>query len=205
MRVSLLLLNILLALSIFASAQNCVQKNLSNNFDFSTKVVHGKKDGTVDTTTVFVTVTDKKTNKVLQTIRYGTNWLFKSDFSECNNIRSYITNQNLKKDAEEDIGDMIVADLNFDGKDDIALKYDSWGNSGPLYYYYIQDSSGKFIRNDFLSEEMGLFPSKIDMKNKLLVTYGHAGVEQLAEHIYALNTRSNKWYQKSYRVVTNKN
>jgi hypothetical protein len=52
---------------------------------------------------------------------------------------------------------------------------------------------------------MGLFPSKIDMKNKLLVTYGHAGVEQLAEHIYALNTRSNKWYQKSYRVVTNKN
>jgi hypothetical protein len=204
MRFSLLLLNILLAVSICSKAQNCVQKNLSNSFDFSSKVVRAKKDATLDTTTITITVTDKQTNKS-QTIRYGSSWLFKSDFSDCNNMRSYVTSQNLKKDPEEDIGDMIIADLNFDGRDDIALKYDSWGNSGPLYYYYIQDSSGKFNRNEFLSDEMGLFPSKIDSKNKVLVTYGHAGVEQVGEHVYALNTRSNKWYHKSYRVVAAKN
>lgn len=204
MRFSLLLLNLLLAVSIYTTAQNCVQKNLSNNFDFSSKVMRAKKDATIDSTTITITVTDKKSNKS-QTIRYGSNWLFKSDFSDCNNMRSYITSQNLKKDPEEDFGDMIIADLNFDGRDDIALKYDSWGNSGPLYYYYIQDSSGKFNRNEFLSDEMGLFPTKIDSKNKLLVTYGHAGVEQVGEHVYALNTRSNKWYQKSYRVVAAKN
>jgi hypothetical protein len=205
MRFSLVLLNIALAVSLFTSAQNCAQKNLSHNFDFTYKTVRLKKDAAMDSTTVFLTITDKKTNKAVQTIRYSSQFLFSSDFSDCKNMRSFITGQNLKKEPEDDFGDLLIADLNFDGRDDIALKYDSWGNSGPLYYYYIQDSSGKFMKNDFLSEEMGLFPSKIDIKNKLLITYGHAGVEQVGEHIFALNTRSNKWYQKSYRLVTSKN
>jgi hypothetical protein len=205
MRFSLLLLNIALAVSLFATAQNCVQKNLSNNFDFSYKTVRIKKDAAVDSTTVSFTITDKKTNKTIQTIRYSTHFLFSSDFTDCKNMRSYITGHNQKKEPEDDFGDVIVADLNFDGRDDVALKYDSWGNSGPLYNYYIQDSSGKFIRNDFLSEEMGLFPTKIDGKNKILITYGHAGAVGVGEHIYTLNTRLNKWYQKSYRVIANKN
>ena len=140
--------------------------------------------------------------KSLQTIELDSVLLFSDDFQNCNAVRSYVTKKNIKVDAlDNDYGDLIIADFNFDSKEDIAIKKDYGGNSGPLYDYYIQDNSGRFLRNFFLSEKMEFFPAIIDKKKMRLVTYLHAGVCGLGKHVYSLNKATNKWYQGSHRII----
>ena len=57
-------------------------------------------------------------------------------------------------------------DLNFDGKDDIAVKFDSGGNGRPFYSFYIQNMSKKFELNAFLKPIGLLFQHLLTSKIK---------------------------------------
>ena len=83
-------------------------------------------------------------------------------------MRSYITGLNKNAKAlKNDYGDFIVADFNFDGKEDFALKYNAnYKSSGPLYAFYIQQADGSFKNNQFLTGKVGTFPAIIDSKQK---------------------------------------
>jgi len=49
---------------------------------------------------------------------------------------------------------------------------------------------------------MTYFPSKIEKKTKALVTYVHAGVCGLGEHVYLLDRAGgDQWKQKSHRII----
>ena len=95
---------------------------------------------------------------------------------------------------------MIIADLNFDSKEDIAVINDC-ANSGMLYNYYIQDNFRKFKLDSFLTDSMIYFPSEINKNNKTLLTRLTAGVCGLGEHKFRLNQETHKWSEISHKII----
>lgn len=185
------------------STTNCVHTNLSNQFDITvnfhrytnTKEMH-------DSCLVKLYLTEKETKTVTDTISITSHFYFDKIFKDCNNVLSYATKTNIDKGVVDNYyGDIIVADLNFDEKDDIVVINDSGGNGGTFYSYFIQGDNHKFALEQFLTDSMTYFPSKINKKEKTLVTYVHAGVCGLGEHIYLLNQNTNQWAQKSHRII----
>ena len=138
----------------------------------------------------------------MQIIRKNIGWLYNDEFKTCQNVCSYSTSINISKTVVDNyFGDFIVADLNFDGKDDFAFIYDSGGTGGPVYYFYLQKADGKFERNLFLCEKMGYFPHEINAEKKYLKTLSHATADSVSERIYAMNPASQRWYLKSERLL----
>ncbi len=102
---------------------------------------------------------------------------------------------------DNDFGDLVVADLNFDSREDFAMIKDSGGNGGPVYNFYIQNESGEFILDKFLTEKMEFFPTRIVKSNRTLITKVHANVCQVGEHTYQLDVKLNKWKQIKHRFI----
>lgn len=98
-------------------------------------------------------------------------------------------------------GDIVVADLNFDGIDDIAVINEIGGNGGPLYRYYIQTSDRKFVLNNFLTDSVTFFPTKIDKVKKRLITYVHAGACCVSKNVYQFSKASNTWKQTAHKIL----
>ena len=113
---------------------------------------------------------------------------------DCNLCRSYQTGKNeTVEEQDNDYGDIIVADFNFDKKEDLALKSDSGGNGGPAYKFYLQDSNGKFYLDNFLTDTMTYFPTHINKNNKTLTTLVHANAMELCKSIYKQDKATDKW------------
>lgn len=188
---------LLLSLSCFG--QKCAHKNLSKDFDFT--VERTRPDAaSPDSSSVRVTVY-KKEEGTQQEIDFATGWLYDESFVACGAVRSYITGVN--KDAEymdNDFGDLVVADFNFDGLDDLAVKREEGGNAGPLYNFYLQSKDGEFEPSRFLSDRMGYFPFIIDPKKKRLTTLVHGNAYQMSETIIELKGKKN-WKIISHRLV----
>ena len=148
----------------------------------------------MDSCVIKVSVFDKSTSKLIQAIQYSSEYFFDDAFNECANVRSYTTNVNRDSEAlDNDYGDIIIADLNFDTKEDFAIKNNSGGNGGPEYRFYIQDTNGEFIFDKFLSKKMMFFPIHINKTNRTLTTLVHANALQLSETKYKLNINNQKW------------
>ena len=177
--------------------------NLSREFDI--KVNLKRCRNTIeqhDSCFVKLFLTDKSTKKVIDSISISSHFYFEDVFMDRNNTLSYATKFNIDKEIVNNYyGDIIIADLNFDKKDDIAIINDSGGNGGTFYSYFLQDSKKKFNFNEFLTDSMTYFPTKINSKNNTLITYVHGGVCRLGEHIYQLNKRTNNWTEKSHRAI----
>ena len=129
----------LIAFSIFnfSNAQNCIDFNLSKVFDFDILLI-SKDQNDLGKAEITIKIFNKLKRIKVQTIHLESEFILKSkSFKECENDKSYSANINLESN-ENDFGDLIVADLNFDGKEDIAIKREEGGNGGPLYNFYIQ-------------------------------------------------------------------
>ncbi|MBK7442043.1 MAG: hypothetical protein IPI65_11020 [Bacteroidetes bacterium] len=181
----------------------CEHLNLSEQFDIKVNFErHTNSKEHHDSCIVKLFLTDKTTKKVIDNISVSSHFYFRDVFMNCKNVISYSTKINLDKEVVDNYyGDLIVADLNFDNKDDIAVINDSGGNGGTFYSYYLQGIDNKFTLNKFLTDSMTYFPSKIKNKSNTLITYVPAGVCGLGEHIYQLNIRTNTWKQKSHKII----
>jgi len=186
---------LLLTITLGAFAQDCVHTNLSKDFDFKVYAKwYGSAEHTVsDSLDVKIEIISKKT-KAGQQIHFGSAWMFEGTYTNCKYVRSYSTGFN--KDSlytDNDYGDIVVADFNFDGLDDVAFKQNGGGNGGPSYYYYIQDKKGKFIQHDFLTATMGYFPAEFVPLKKRLITRVHANAYQYSETTYQYDASAMKW------------
>jgi len=131
---------------------------------------------------------------MVQKISFNAGFLFEEAYQKCNTVRSYITGRNQNKEVlDYDFGDLIVADLNFDGKEDLAVKYDSGGNGGPMYNFYMQDENGQFKIDNFLTDSVGSFPRFISFKSKTITTQIHANVYQEGKKSFRYDSASKKW------------
>ena len=190
----LLLFFILIASS--GNAQTCTYKNLSKNFDFS--VSYKSKN---EIKTISLIITQKATKKIFQEINFDSEYLSQFEFKECANVRSYSTGVNKNaKDLDNDFGNLIIGDFNFDGIEDLAIKQESGGNGGPLYNYYIQKNK-KFVLDVFLTNTMKFFPSEIDKNKKILITYVHANAYQFSKNLYLYDTKTKKWKEGKSTLI----
>jgi hypothetical protein len=194
---------ILTVFNLLTYCQNCYHNDLSKQFDIRTSLIKiNNVDKYHDSCIVAIIITDKSAINTIQTIKYSSIYFLDSVLIDCNHVRSYQTKKNDTIIAiDNDYGDLIVADFNFDKKDDFAIKRDSGGNGGPLYDFYIQKENGQFLLDSYLSLTMAFFPSEINTKNKTLITYVHAGACWNEENIYSYNDKTVKWRHKSHKLI----
>lgn len=177
----------------FLSGQDCFHKDLSPVFDFKTKIRRiDLSEDLADSCVISVTVLDK-TGRVIQSIEVKSGYLFKGSFASSRHTRSFTTGKDVNEKAvDNDYGDVIIGDFNFDGREDIAIKTVFIGNGGPEYSYYVQDKSRHFVREKYLTEQVGYFPSRINKKDKTLTSLVRAGSSESYRITYRLDA-SNKW------------
>jgi hypothetical protein len=145
-----------------------------------------------------VNIYDKKTGAKIDSIDQSV-ITYGQEFQDFQKARSFITGENKhRKVVDNDYGDFIIADFNFDGKDDMALVNDLGGNGGRFYSYYIQQKDNKYLLDPFLTDSMIYFPKKIIKPQKELITYVHAGACGLGKHRYKLTT---KWTILSHQTI----
>lgn len=192
-------------LMLFApiSAQNCHHNNLSTQFDFSltkNQIPHESK--IVDSVEITVSIYNKDMRVLTQAVKVGSNYLLPTVFTNCAQVRSFQTNVNSDKQfVNNDYGDFVVADFNFDEMDDFAIKIDSRINGGPSYAYYLQDEKNWFVKDEFLSTEMKIFPSGRNSKKKLLTTRVLLDNNKYLEKSYKRISKTNSWKLKKETVV----
>jgi hypothetical protein len=186
---------------ILTESYKCEQDKLSNQFDIS---IDFKRY--VDTIEIAqncyikVEIRDKSTEAILDSFTVESNFIFSFMFLSCDSMTSYTTKFNADREIYDNyFGDVVVADFNFDGYDDIAIVNDSGGNGGPSYSFYLQNKSRKFTKDNFLTDTVSYFPSIINKKDFTLTTYGHAGVCGTCERIYKLY--KNTWKKKSHKII----
>lgn len=174
---------------------------LSKNFNFQSVIKRYQTDLT-DSCIVSVTVSDKITNKTIYTVDFTTDFLLGDSSFMNNNVRSYITGENKDEEVyENDFGDIVVADFNFDKLEDFAVKREEGGNGGPLYNYYIQTLDTSFVLNKFLSDTMIWFPVYFNKSNRTLVTVVRADAFGNEETTYKLNTGTGNWAETQRRYI----
>lgn len=184
------------------SSNSYALKNLSAEFDVNIFCMRFSNADFHDSCIVKIGLTDKGGSTILDSISVISTFYFSDFFQDTANVISYSTNVNIAgKGLDNYYGDLIVADLNFDGKDDIAVINDSGGNGGAFYSYFIQNGRQKFLLDNFLTDSMVYFPTKINKVNKTLTTYVHAGACCMGEHIYHFHSVKNAWRQTSHKIL----
>ncbi|WP_295712514.1 hypothetical protein [Mucilaginibacter sp.] len=143
--------------------------------------------------------------KIQQRISFNTGLLFEDAYTSNKNARSYVTGVNKDTEVSDyDFGDLIIADLNFDEKEDIAIKYDSGGNGGPVYNFYLQDKTGNFKLSKYLTNRVCSFPFYIDNRHKTIATQIHANVSQEGRKTFKYNPLTKKWRLVKWEMIGTK-
>ena len=182
--------------------QSCNHTRLSAKYNFTTSLTRKANGHGLDSLALTLTIARKTQRGEAQKIRIKPYFLFHDAFTNPNAVRSYTTGLNERAIViDNDFGDLVVADLNFDGADDIALKKDSGGNSGPVYNFYLQDHKGRFVLDTFLTHQMEFFP-EISKAHRTLTTHGHANAYQMSERVYKLNPVTMQWKRIRKRLLT---
>jgi hypothetical protein len=185
-----------------ASTLICNQTNLSNQFDIAIDFKRYHDSTQInDSCTLKVLVNAKQTKAITDSFSLTSLYYFDITFSDCNNVTSYTTKFNSdRKILDNYFGDIVVADLNFDKKDDIAFINDNGGSSGPSYSYYIQDNDKKFRLDSFLTDTMTFFPTIIDKKKLCLTTYAVVGACCMSEDVYRFDKAKNHWQRIKHKI-----
>lgn len=194
MKLGLILL-FMLSMAFLAGAQTCVHTSLSKKYNYKVTYIQGQKtvDGSVDSKLI-IQVISKANRAIIQTITIQTGFLYEAAFQNCNNARSLMTGWNRDTEViDSDLGDLVIADLNFDRREDIAIKRDSGGASGPTYEFYLQNEKNAFVKDDQLTEVMRYFPLYIDPKQKTLTTDNASGVYWHTKRTFKYSGTSKRW------------
>ena len=186
-------------------AQTVAYTKLSDKYLFKVNTVKATTRDNADKISKLVLSISDQNNKLLQQITVTPEYLYSTTFKSGDQSRSYITGKNVKAEhMDNDFGDLIIADLNFDGKEDIALKYDSGGNGGPLYNFYVWQPSGLFVKDNFLADNMQFFPADINSKDKTLTITVHASAFDNNKTTFKYNTQTKHWAIIKSTLIKNK-
>lgn len=131
----------------------CDHNELSRQFDIT--VDFKRYTDTIekqDSSFLTLYIKDKNSKSVIDSVNIISLSYYSFMFTSCDSVTSYSTKFKADREiADNYFGDIVVADLNFDEKDDIAVINDGGGNSGPLYGFYTQTSNKRFVIDRFLT------------------------------------------------------
>lgn len=142
-------------------------KSLSNiyNYKIIDKYSSVKNQNYYDSVLRIIKIFNKKDSlvqKIYPNLQM-TPWYFLEIDDSLRLSRSYITGKNANyNDLDNYCGEIVVADLNFDGLEDFATPINSGVDNGPHYAFYIQNRNNKFEYNNYLTKNVTWFPEKIN-------------------------------------------
>lgn len=155
-----------------------------------------------DSTELIISIFDKDMRVKTQEVKISSNHLLPSVLDDCSQARSFQTANNCNKAvANNDYGDFVVGDFNFDGNDDFAIKVDSRIIGGPSYEFYLQNEKAWFVKDDFLSDEMKIFPSTRNFKKKTLITRVMLEENKYMEKEFKYNNKKRAWKFRKESIV----
>lgn len=186
-----------------AKTLQCEQQNLSRQFDVAVGFVRLTDSiEQQDSCIVQLLIRDKTSHSVLDSLTLSSTFYDDDVFAGCDNARSYTTGHGTQQQVYNGYqGDIIVADLNFDHLDDIAVISDVGFTGNALYHYYIQTTNRQFVPETFLTDSVAYFPEKIDAIRQQLVTRVPAGVCCLGVHTYQLGNANRQWKQIAFETI----
>ena len=185
---------ILLFLTFVCSGQTLIHTDLSRIYNYKTSLSRLKTKSSEYSCIIKIQIINKSDKKIVQTISIYSDYMFSDAYNDKDAKRSFITGKNKNKpDTDNDYGDIIIADFNFDSKEDVALKKDWGGNGGSTYNYYTQDANGKFVLDKFLTNRMEFFPTYINRKKKTLTTLVHANAYEMCKTTYKIDSLTQAW------------
>ncbi len=190
---------------------NCIHAGLSGQFDIELRVEHyvnpdvQEDYGFRDSLGVVLSVNEKESGRRLDLIEMSPapfgKWAWR-EVEHRGDATSYSTGFNVGRDLVDNyMGTVVVADLNFDGRDDIAAVEDSGVSSGPYYAFFMQDADGRFVRDDFLGEEMSYFPSLVDPSRRRLTTLSPANAYEVCRTVFELSRDTGEWRMVVREIV----
>lgn len=175
-----------------------ILKNVSYKFNYKIidTVYHSNDEYFFGKTKRIIEISNKK-DSIIQVISVDKidqpNYYICFDKNEPK-YRSQITGKNFKKRVLDDyFGELIIADLNFDGLEDFATPVDHGCSNGSHQAFYIQDTNGRFILNQFLTDSVILFPQEINIKKKTFTTITNAGAYGVCFITYLFDKTLQKW------------
>lgn len=175
----------------------CFDTVSSKQFDLKIRFLKYENDSA----SVKITVFDKNSDSPEYSLTLASDTKWQGVFESCKNIKSY-SDQSIINDeiADNYFGDLVISDLNFDGKDDLAVFRNHGNSSGPFYDFLIQQDDLKFISNQFLKDSVRIFPSEIDSADKMIKTFEHSGICGLIENSYQLDDFG-KWKLNNQKEI----
>lgn len=180
--------------------RTCVHNDLSKALTIVTTAKRVHQDQSFDSARITIRIIDKSSRRLLQEISLISSELYAEDYTHCRLVRSYSTGKDARKIViDNDYGDIIVADLNFDSREDLAVKTEN-NNGGTDYTFYTQTKDKKFVLDRYLTDSVYSFPWKINRSKRTLTTMVSAGVRD-ALTTYHLDSRTNSWTRVKRRVI----
>lgn len=186
-----------------SSATKCEQTKLSKQFDMAIDVKRYSDEIKIwDSCGVKILIRDKLTKVYSDSILLSSVFFAGELFANCDSMVSYTTKVNTKRQIFDNMfGDLIVADVNFDNRDDIVLVHEAGGSGGPLYKYFIQSEGAIFRADKFLTDSVAYFPDVIDSSKWQLTTRAIAGACCVSENIYQLDKSTREWKQVGHKML----
>jgi hypothetical protein len=180
------------------TAQPVMYNDLSKKYFFEVSISKPVNDsvGSYRHPEMTLSVLDRN-KKIVQKITYSGSLLFDSAFRNRTNSRSYTTGARENAEVVDyDYGDIVVADLNFDGREDIAVKTDSGGDAGPWYTFFVQGSDGHFHKDRYLTDSVSSFPASISTSHRTLTLDYISSNGTSFEYIFSYNQQKGIWHKK---------
>lgn len=186
------MLSFFVAHAVQAQTKVCTFANLSRTYKYTLQVDrHGDNEGKA---TVTITRPGARSGS---TVSFPLHDWFGLEY-KCT-ARSYTTHVNEKNKAlDGDYGDLVVVDLNFDGREDIAIRSEYTNGQGSLYRIYLQGANGRFsevkdMGGMYRKDEGTTFPYEIDAKHKILAFWHRAGATQAVNYYISYIAASKTW------------
>lgn len=160
-------------------------KNLSRVYDYKIDLRYKKRSDGYYEKSLTVTLYDKSGNfkTRIENVEFDS-WKDIDHFR----VGSKISGVDNHGDEIGDSEDFIVADFNFDGREDFAIKNNVGGNRGALFSFYIQNQNGTYKLDQYLTDKV-LFLPDLDKESKSLITWTY---QQLGLYTYLNYFRQNK-------------
>lgn len=176
----------------------CENTKLSIQFDIAVEFkCFSLPEGLYDSCIAVIIVKDKDSTRHFDSVIVASNFYYVPLISfNCDSMLSYATMYNADRlEMDNYLGDVIIADFNFDNKDDIAV-INAMSNSGAFYSYFTQSPDKKFVFDSYLTDSISFFP-QINKSRKELITNVRSGACCVNEHLYRYISPTKKWKKVS--------
>lgn len=176
------------------SSSTCELVAISKNFNYTTKIFWTENEFDLPfAERMEVQITGKNDGGSSQFVEIESTFMaVLFDSFSCINVRSYFTDVNIDEPIiDNNCGNFVVRDFNFDGLEDFEIKVAD-NNVGSLYAYYVQ-ANGKFKREDYLSDNVGLMIDSFNLSTKQGYRSAAAGCCKMIHYTYQYNETDCKW------------